>query len=34
MFCSALALILGLSTIRKHRLSARDLEMAPAVVRD
>jgi MFS family permease len=34
MFCSALALIVGLSTIRKHRLSARDLEMAPAVVRD
>jgi MFS family permease len=34
MFCSSLALILGLSTIRKHRLSARDLDLAPAVVRD
>ncbi len=34
MFCAALALILGLSTIRKHRLSVHDLDMAPAVVRD
>jgi MFS family permease len=34
MFCSSLALILGLSTIRKHRLSATHLHMAPAVVRD
>ncbi len=34
MFCSALALVLGLSTIRKHRLSAAHLQMAPAVVRD
>jgi MFS family permease len=31
---SAIALILGLSTIRRHRLSARDLELAPSVVRD
>ena len=34
MLCSALALILGLATIRRHRLSARHLEMAPSVVRD
>ena len=32
--CSALALVLGLVTIRKHRLSSRYLEMAPSVVRD
>jgi MFS family permease len=31
---SALAMIAGLSTIRRHRLSAAGLEMAPAVVRD
>ena len=31
---SALAMIVGLSTIRRHRLSAAELEMAPAVVRD
>jgi MFS family permease len=34
MACSAGALLLGLATIRKHRLSARYLEQAPAVVRD
>ena len=34
MACSAGALLLGLVTIRKHRLSARYLEQAPAVVRD
>ena len=34
LFCSALALLVGLTTIRRHRLSARDLELAPAVVRD
>ena len=34
LLCSAAALVLGLTTIRKHRLSARDLELAPAVVRD
>ncbi|HEY1272122.1 MAG TPA: MFS transporter [Terriglobales bacterium] len=34
LLCSALALVLGMSTIRRHRLSARDLEFAPAVVRD
>jgi len=31
---SALAMVLGLATIRRHRLSATELEMAPAVVRD
>jgi predicted MFS family arabinose efflux permease len=31
---SALALVLGLATIRRHRLTATELEMAPAVVRD
>jgi MFS family permease len=34
MACSAGALLLGLLTIRKHRLSARYLEQAPSVVRD
>ncbi len=31
---SALAMVVGLSTIRRHRLTARELKMAPAVVRD
>ena len=31
---SALAMVAGLSTIRRHRLTAAELEMAPAVVRD
>ena len=31
---SALAMVVGLSTIRRHRLTAAQLEMAPAVVRD
>jgi MFS family permease len=31
---SALAMVVGLSTIRRHRLTAAELEMAPAVVRD
>ena len=31
---SAVAMIVGLSTIRRHRLSAAQLELAPAVVRD
>jgi predicted MFS family arabinose efflux permease len=31
---SAVAMVVGLSTIRRHRLSAVRLEMAPAVVRD
>jgi len=34
LLVSAIALIAGLSTIRKHRLSARDLELDPSVVRD
>jgi MFS family permease len=31
---SALVMIVGLATIRRHRLSAAELKMAPAVVRD
>jgi MFS family permease len=31
---SALAMIAGLTTIRRHRLTASELKMAPAVVRD
>jgi len=31
---SSVALVVGLSTIRRHRLSARDLDLAPSVVRD
>jgi len=31
---SALAMVVGLSTIRRHRLTAAELELAPAVVRD
>ncbi|HTT20654.1 MAG TPA: MFS transporter [Candidatus Sulfotelmatobacter sp.] len=31
---SALAMVVGLSTIRRHRLTAVELDMAPAVVRD
>ena len=34
LLCSALALVAGLATIRKHRLSAQHLAMAPSVVRD
>ena len=34
LLCSALALGAGLFTIRKHRLSAQHLAMAPSVVRD
>ena len=34
LLCSAAALIFGLTTIRKHRLSSRDVELAPVVVRD
>src|SRR6267143_712503 len=34
LLCSALALIGGLLTIRRHRLSAQHLAMAPSVVRD
>jgi MFS family permease len=31
---AAVALVLGLSTVKRHRLTGRDLELAPAVVRD
>jgi len=34
LLCSALALLAGLFTIRRHPLSARDVAMAPSVVRD
>jgi len=32
--CSSLALLLGLFTVRRYRLTAQELELAPAVVRD
>jgi MFS family permease len=31
---SALAMVIGLSTIRRHRLTGNELQMSPAVVRD
>jgi MFS family permease len=34
LLSAALVLVLGLSTIRRHRLTAQELEMAPVVVRD
>ena len=34
LLCAAVVLILGLITVRRHRLTGRDLEFAPAVVRD
>lgn len=34
MLCSGAALILGLITVRRYRLTSRELEFAPAVVRD
>ncbi len=34
LLCSAAALVAGLVTVRRHRLTAQELEMAPAVVRD
>jgi hypothetical protein len=34
MLFSALALVAGLATIRRHRLTAQELAFAPAVVRD
>jgi MFS family permease len=34
LMCSALTLLLGLVTVRHHRLTARELELAPSVVRD
>jgi MFS family permease len=34
MLCSAVALILGLVTVRRYRLTVKELEFAPSVVRD
>ena len=34
MLCSSVALLLGLATVRRYPLSARQLELAPSVVRD
>jgi MFS family permease len=34
MLCSAATLVLGLVTVRRYRLTARELEFSPAVVRD
>jgi MFS family permease len=34
LLASAIALVLGLFTVRRYRLTARDLQLAPAVVRD
>jgi MFS family permease len=34
MLCSAAALIAGLGTVRRYRLTSRELELAPSVVRD
>lgn len=34
MLCSALALIVGLVTVRQYRLTSHELELAPSVIRD
>ena len=34
MLCSGAALVLGLVTVRRYRLTSRELELAPSVVRD
>ena len=34
MLCSSLALLLGLTTVKRYPLTARQLELAPSVVRD
>jgi len=34
LLCSAVALVAGLFAVRRHRLTAQELEFAPAVVRD
>jgi predicted MFS family arabinose efflux permease len=34
MLCSAVALVAGLATVRRYRLTSRELELAPSVVRD
>jgi len=32
--CGLLVMVVGLTSIRRHRLTAAELKMAPAVVRD
>jgi predicted MFS family arabinose efflux permease len=34
MLCSAVALVVGLFAVRRFRLTSRELQFAPAVVRD
>jgi predicted MFS family arabinose efflux permease len=34
MMGASIALLVGLSTVKRHRLTAQDLELSPAVVRD
>jgi MFS family permease len=34
MIGASIALLIGLSTVKRHRLTAQDLELSPAVVRD
>jgi hypothetical protein len=34
MLCSAITLMLGLGTVRHYPLTAKELELAPVVVRD
>jgi hypothetical protein len=34
LLCSAVALVVGLITVRNYRLTSHELELAPAVVRD
>jgi predicted MFS family arabinose efflux permease len=34
LLCSALALVAGLVAVRRYRLTAEELQLAPAVVRD
>jgi predicted MFS family arabinose efflux permease len=34
LLASAIALVLGLFTVRRYRLTARELQLAPSVVRD
>ena len=34
LFCSSVALVLGLLAVRRHRLTSQQLELTPSVVRD
>jgi len=34
LLCSAIALVGGLFSVRRHRLSSQQLELTPSVVRD